>query len=266
MKQQLILAAVGALLAGSAHAAGVVSGVGAITESAGSISSPGAGQTSIVNAGTFIDGLYGTENQAYLVDDFAGGLNWSDNPIIKATIVVNDDGIVNGADQVAILGYFSDTAPGDGDYQANPATPHLRQQAQFGVSILGPGGGGDRVFLSIGGSLVGPVANWGSDFGGRNNPFDVDLTASEAGGVLTVTGTMSDASKTVIINSSGAIDPAAQLEAFGAAQGYLQVGVQRNYGVDFSNLQYTSTIPEPSTLGSLVMAMATLAGAMRCRR
>jgi hypothetical protein len=77
---------------------------------------------------------------------------------------------------------------------------------------------------------------------------------------------MSNPMKTVNINSSAAINPAALLEAFGAVQGFLQVGVQRNYGVDFSSLQYTSTIPEPSTLGSLVLATATLAGAVRRRR
>jgi hypothetical protein len=265
MKTVLLSVAIAALAVQSAGAAKVVSGVGALTEAAGSVNPPGTGQTNIVNTGAVLDGLYGTENQAYVVDDFAGSLNWTDNPIIKATVVVNDDGIVNGADQVAILGYFADSTPGDGDYQGNPATPNLRQHAMFGVSVLGPGGGGERVFLSIGGNLIGPVANWNSDFGGRNNPFNVDLVAAESGGILTVTGTMSNAMKTVNINSTGAVNPAQPLEAFGAMQGYLQVGVQRNYGVDFSNVQYTSTIPEPSTLSASALAIAMLAGAKRRR-
>jgi hypothetical protein len=264
MKRMLFFLAMGALPAASAHAATTVSGVGALTESVGSIDPPGVGQTNLVNAGTFIDGLFGTENQAYLVDDFPGSLAWSDNLIIRSTVVVNDEGIVNGADQVAILGYFADGTPADGDYQANPAVPNLRNHAMFGVSVLGPGGGGERVFLSINGNLIGPVANWQTNFGGRNNPFDVDLIASESGGVLTVTGTMSNPNGSVNINQSGAVNSAQLLEAFGVAQGFLQQGVQRNYGVDFSNVQYTSTIPEPSTL-ALVGLAAAIVGAKRRR-
>jgi hypothetical protein len=100
------------------------------------------------------------------------------------------------------------------------------------------------------------VANWTSDFGGRNNPFDVNLTASESGGVLTVTGTMSNANGTVNVSSTGGVNSAQRLEAFGVAQGFLQTGVNRNYGVDFSNLSYVSTVPEPSSLAALSLSAA----------
>ena len=220
MKEMIMLLALAALVASSADAATTVSGVGAITESVGSIDPPVPGETNLVNTGTILDGVYGTENQAYLVDDYPGGLGWGDNLKIQATMVVNDDGTVNGADQIAILGYFADANHGDGDYQGDVVGTRMRGDAMFGVSVLGPGGGGERIFLSIGGNLVGPVANWNSDFGGRNNPFDVDLTASEAGGTLTVTGTMSNANGTVNINSSSGVNSIQVLEAFGVMQGF----------------------------------------------
>ena len=103
----------------------------------------------LANTGTILDGLYGTENLAYLVDDFPGTLGY-DGLIIKARAVVNDDGTTSGADNSAILGY------------SNPVTGH-RSETNFGVSLYHPGDG--RIFLLVGGGLVGPVGNWASTFG-----------------------------------------------------------------------------------------------------
>ena len=232
------------------------SGVGAITESVGSIPAPGTGETNLVNTGTILDGLYGTENKAYLVDDYPGGLSWSDNLEFHATLVMNDDGTVSGADNIAILGYFADSNHGDGDYSPADGANGDRGQAIFGLGLLGPNDG--RMFLNIGGNLTGPVGNWANDFG-RNNPFNVDLFAAEADGTLTVTGTISDGNTTINVNQAGAVNPIQGLEAFGTSQGFgPQTGVERNYGMDISDLSYISTVPEPGTIGLALIGISAL--------
>jgi len=254
------------LYAGSANGANMVNGVSAMTESVGSIHPPGTGQTDLINAGAFIDGLFGDE-QAYLADDFLGSLGWGDNLKIRAKVVVNNDGTVNSNDNLAVLGYLADGNHADGDYVGD-FSGRLRGQTPFGLAVLGPGGGGERIFVLIGGELEGPVANWNNDFGGRNNPFTVDLSAVESGGVLTVTGTITGDNGTVVnVNKSRAVNPAQRLEAFGVAQGFPPriPPLQRSFGVDFSDVQYVSTVPEPSTLGASILAIAMLAGAKRRR-
>ncbi|MEX2168562.1 MAG: hypothetical protein WD851_04590 [Pirellulales bacterium] len=226
--------------------AGVINGVASITTGLNN-TTPGLGRTVLANTGTVLDGLYGTENLAYLVDDFPGSLGY-DGLIIKATAVVNDEGTVSGADNSAILGY------------SNPAIGH-RSETNFGISLYHPGDG--RIFIMAGGNLFGSVGNWADVFG-RNNPFDIDLVASLAGNTLTVTGSLTDAdapATQILVNQMITVDPATQSSAFGTSSGFEQVGVQRNYGVDFSNVMYSSTvvIPEPATMSlALVAVLATV--------
>ena len=89
---------------------------------------------------------------------------------------------------LAILGYFSDSNHGDGDYQGDVLTPNIRNDAAFAVGTgtwrrRGP-------YLS---EYWRQLGRPGRELGQRltaadASAFDVDLTASEAGGVLTVTG------------------------------------------------------------------------------
>jgi hypothetical protein len=234
------------LLFAAPASAGVINGVASITTGLNN-TTPGLGRTVLANTGTILDGLYGTENLAYLVDDFPGSLGY-DGLIIKATAVVNDDGTVSGADNSAILGY------------SNPVTGH-RSETNFGISLLHPGDG--RVFLMVGGGLVGPVGNWASTFG-RNNPFDINLSASLSGNNLTITGGLTDAdapATNIPVNQVVVVNPVAQSSAFGTSSGFEQIGVLRHYGVDFSNVMYSSTvaIPEPATVSlALVAAIAMM--------
>lgn len=220
----------------------IVNGVGSITTGLNN-TTPGTGRTVLTNTGTTLDGLYGTENLGYLVDNFPGTLGY-DGLTIKATAVVNDNGTVSGADNSSILGY------------GNPATGH-RSETNFGVSLYHPGDG--RIFLMAGGGLVGPVGNWASAFG-RNNPFTIDLSASLAGNMLTIAGTIAEEdtpANQIVVNQVVAVNPVTTNEAFGTSSGFEQIGVQRNYGVVFSNVSYNSTVavPEPATVALLVAAV-----------
>jgi hypothetical protein len=209
--------------------AGVVSGVGSITTSSGT-NNAGVGGTFLANTGTVLDGLYGTENLAYLVDNFPGAVGY-DGLVIKATGVVNDEGGVNGADNAAFLGYM------------NPVTGH-RSEVLFGLAFYPPNDG--RVFAWLGGNNSPAQGNWASVFG-RNHPFDIDVVGSLSGNTITMTGTITDGTSTININASATINPASTMEAFGTTNGLAQTGTFRNFGMDFSNVSYTSTVPEPAT-------------------
>jgi hypothetical protein len=229
----------GMLAAQSAAAAAIVNGVANITTSSGN-NNANPGGTVLTNTGTILDGLYGTENHGYLVDDFPGAIGY-DGLSIKATAVVNDEGTTSGADNSAILGY------------SNPVTGN-RGETNLGVMIMGPNDG--RLFLMVGGGIHTNLGDWANTFG-RNNPFDIDLSASLSGNQLTVTGSFKDSDAPAVaipVNVVATVDPLAASSAFGTSQGYEQIGVFRNYGVDFSNVSYVSSVPEPSTLGLLLLS------------
>lgn len=224
-------------------AATIVNGVAKITTSSGN-NNANPGGTVLTNTGAILDGLYGTENHGYLVDDFAGAIGY-DGLTIKATAVVNDEGTTSGADNSAVLGY------------SNPVTGN-RGETNLGVMIMGPNDG--RLFLLVGGGIHTNLGDWANTFG-RNNPFDINLSSSLSGNQLTVTGSFTDSdapSVTIPVNVVATVNPLATSSAFGTSQGYEQIGVFRNYGVDFSNVSYTSTVPEPSTLGLLLLSAAGL--------
>lgn len=241
----------GMLLIAVSAQAGLINGVANITVSSGN-NNAGTGGTNLQNTGTILDGLYGTENLGYLVDDFPGTLGY-DGLVIKATAVVNNKGTVSGADNSAILGY------------SNPVTGH-RSETNFGISLLGPNDG--RIFLFIGGGIKGPLGNWASTFG-RNNPFDINLSASLVGNQLTVSGTITDSdmpANQILVNNVSTVGPTTQSTAFGTSSGFEQPGTLRNFGVEFSNVMYGNAVPEPSC-GLLVLAgLACLGGARRERR
>jgi hypothetical protein len=233
------------LLFATPASAGIVSGVGSITTGLNN-TTPGTGRTVLENTGATLGGLYGTENLGYLIDDFPGALGY-DGLVINATAEINDSGTVSGADNSAILGY------------GNPVTGH-RSETNFGVSLYHPGDG--RIFLLAGGSLIGPVGNWADTFG-RNNPFNIALSASLSGNSLTISGTITEAdapANQIIINQVATVNPGTTSGAFGTSSGFEQIGVQRNYGVVFSNVSYSSTltVPEPAT-GALFIAMGIAA-------
>ena len=240
------------LTAVSANAGTMVSGVGAITSGLNNNGDPNNGGTVLTNTGTILDGLYGTENLGYLVDNYPGSLGWSDNLIIKATAEVNDQGTVSGADQAALLGYFDDTF-----------STGFRNEVGFGIWLLGPNDG--RMFLQIGGNTVGPIGDWAGSFG-RNNPFDINLAASESGGTLMVTGTISDGSTTINVNESSGVDPAETLVAFGTSSSFgPQSNTFRNFGADFSDVMYISTVPEPGTIGLILIGLSAIGFRRRSR-
>jgi hypothetical protein len=233
--------------------AGIIHGVGSITTSSGT-NNAGPGGTVLINTGTALDGLYGTENLAYLVDDFPGTVGY-DGLIIKATAEGNNDGSVNGADNSAILGY------------GNPVTGH-RSDSNFALSLTGPNDG--RVFLMAGGNLYTPeLGNWHSTFG-RGNPFVIDVVASLSGSDLTVTGSMTDADDPgtqILINKTVTVNPATQSTAFGLSSGYENPFTFRNFGIDFTDVSYTSTVnvPEPAALSLVLMGLLS-AGLFARRR
>ena len=233
--------------------AAIVNGVANITVSSGN-NNPNPGGTVLLNTGTILDGLYGTENLGYLVDDFPGSLGY-DGLILKATAVVNDEGTVSGADNSAILGY------------SNPVTGH-RSETNFGITLLGPNDG--RMFLVVGGGYHTNLGDWANTFG-RNNPFDINLAAVLLADQLTVTGAITESdtpANTIPVNVVATVgNPAAVSSAFGTSQGFEQIGVMRNYGVDFSNIMYSSTvvIPEPGTLLLTLLAVIGMAGRLRRR-
>lgn len=232
--------------------AGIVNGVASITTGFNN-TTPGDGRTVLANTGTVLDGLYGTENLAYLVDDFPGSLGYN-GLIIKATAVVNEDGNVNGADNGAYLGY------------SNPVQGH-RTEMNFGIALYHPGDG--RIFINNAGNLTN-IGNWNEKFG-RNNPFDIDLVTSLSGNTLTVTGTISESdtpANSIVVNQAiNVADPAALMSAFGTSSGFQQPGTLRNYGVDFSNVMYSSTvvIPEPATFALAFVGLALLVGRRQLR-
>lgn len=228
---------------GALHAAAIVNGVASITVSSGN-NNPNLGGTVLTNTGTILDGLYGTENLGYLVDDYPGSLGYN-GLSFKATAVVNDEGTTSGADNSAIIGY------------SNPVTGS-RGETNFGLMILGPNDG--RLFLMVGGGLHTNLGNWASTFG-RNNPFDIDLSGSLSGNQLTVTGSIKDSDAPLVsipVNVVATVDPNAMSSAFGTSQGYEQIGVFRHYGVDFSNVSYLSSVPEPGSVMLLLMGTAVL--------
>ena len=249
MKRLLCVLTMIALMATTAQGAAMVSGVGAITTSVGSIAPPGLGETNLVNTGTILDGLYGTENQAYLVDDYPGALSYTDDLFIKATVTVNDEGTVSGADNVAMIGY------------SNPVTGD-RGEYLFGLGILGPNDG--RIYPVIGTNRLEPLPgiNWASDVG-RNAPFDINVSLSldTNTNIATMTGTIAG----VAVSDSREVNPNTPIEVFGTSQGLLQQGVQRNFGLDFSNVMYMSTVPEPTSLVLLGLAAVGLLVAGRKR-
>jgi hypothetical protein len=112
----------------------------------------------------------------------------------------------------------------------------------------------------VGGGLHTNLGNWADTFG-RNNPFDIDLSGSLSGNQLTVTGSIKDSDAPLVsipVNIVATVDPNATSSAFGTSQGYEQIGVFRHYGVDFSNVSYLSSVPEPCSLMLLLMGVAGL--------
>jgi hypothetical protein len=245
MKQLLVWGLFGLVLMASTSQAGIVSGVASITTSSGT-NNAGPGGTFLSNDGTSLIGIYGTENLAYLVDNFPGTVGY-DGLIIKATGVVNNNGTVSGADNAAFLGY------------SNPVTAN-RGDVLFGLAFYPPNDG--RIFAWLGGSNSASQGNWASSFG-RNHPFDINVVSSLVGNTITMTGTVTDGTTTIPINASRTINPASTMEAFGTNNGLAQTGTLRNFGMNFSNVMYTSTVPEPASLALVLLGAGTALGAWR---
>jgi hypothetical protein len=122
----------------------------------------------------------------------------------------------------------------------------------------------------IGGNLNGPIGNWASTFG-RNNPFDINLSASLSGDMLSVSGTITDSdtpANQIVVGTSATVNPATESTAFGTSSGFEQPGTMRNFGVVFSNVMYTSTasIPEPCSSALVLIGFGFVTAWVRRNR
>ena len=255
MSRLLLVLAMVLLTTTNLSAGTMVTGVGAITTNINNPGNTANFETAIINTGTVLDGIYGTESLGAIVDNYTGSLGWGDNLIIKATAEVNNEGTVAGADQAALLGYFGQSF----------STGH---RSEAGFAILIDNANEEQLRLYIGGNQAAIIGNWNSQFG-RNSPFDINLSASEAGGILTVTGTITDSDNPgnqIVVNSPSAVNPGETLLAFGVSSSYAREdGTNRTSGIDLSNMMYISTIPEPGTIGLALIGLSVIGWRRRSR-